>query len=66
MIYIFLERKTENTYTRMFSAIISSPGKYDKILEPRNIQIDFEVETFNAIKRALPMASISGCLFHFG
>ncbi|KAG0425574.1 hypothetical protein DMUE_6019, partial [Dictyocoela muelleri] len=66
MIYSFLESKTESTYMRMFSAITSSLSRYNIFLSPVNVQIDFEVAAFNAIKRKFPTSTVSGCLFHFG
>ncbi|KAF9763292.1 hypothetical protein NGRA_1364 [Nosema granulosis] len=65
LLYCFLESIAEATYVRMFNAIHSNLAKYEIFLNPTNIQIDYEVAAFNAIKRCFPDSSISGCLFHF-
>ncbi|KAG0442230.1 hypothetical protein DMUE_0434 [Dictyocoela muelleri] len=51
LLYCFLERKPESTYVRMFNAINSSLARYEILLFPIKIQIDYEISAFNPIKR---------------
>jgi hypothetical protein len=39
---------------------------YSIEFEPRKVIIDFEYAAFNAVKTVFPVATVSGCLFHFG
>lgn len=64
--YCFLEGKTENNYYVLFQIIIQILHNYNIVLNPNEIQIDFEYACFNAIKRTWPSVIVSGCYFHFG
>ena len=59
-VYILLQRKNTEAYTRMYETIkLLVPD-----LNPQKILVDFEKANMNAALLAFPEAEINGCYFH--
>lgn len=59
--YLLMERKTDLTYSELFSQL-------DRFIlgEVKEVMTDYEAALRKAIKKAFPATSLSGCFFHFG
>lgn len=60
VLYALLPDKTEETYVRLFNAVIKIWPQFN----PDWISIDFERAEINAIRQVFPNASIRCCFFH--
>lgn len=61
LIYVLLNKKTEETYKKLFEILKQNiPG-----WEPVKFLTDFELAAMNAIKIVLPSVVIKGCYFHY-
>ncbi|XP_022171031.1 uncharacterized protein LOC111034225 [Myzus persicae] len=59
-VYILLPNKKEDTYKRMFLALIFLKPQ----LNPKSMMFDFEKAAMNASKYVFPSINIKGCFFH--
>ncbi|KAG0437618.1 hypothetical protein DMUE_3591 [Dictyocoela muelleri] len=60
MVYIFMKKRIENSYNSIFSYL-----KKVYNYQPENIIADFELASFNSLRKSFLLANISGCYFHF-
>ena len=64
MLYIFMQSKREQDYTRVLTAV----RELKENLRPTSIMIDFEIGFHNALREVFQINDdvIMGCLFHLG
>ena len=63
--YCLTTRKTERSYTEIFSVLQEHAARANMNLNPLRVIIDFEQASFNALRTVFPNSTISECLFHF-
>jgi hypothetical protein len=61
MVYALLPNKQQNTYNRLFRALIEAKDQ----LNPNKILTDFELAILNAIDETFPGVDKKGCFYHF-
>lgn len=61
-----LPNKSSDTCRRMFQIIKDGALRIGKIINPKCIQIDFEIGMIVAIRESFDNPLVKGCLFHFG
>ena len=59
--YILMKNRTEAMYSKVLSILKENNVKF-----PQYLIIDFEIQSFNAFKKASKETTIKFCLFHFG
>ena len=65
LVFIMLPNKTEETYFRMFSALIECIEFKGMTTNVTDASIDFELAARNAVLRAIGNISLHFCYFHF-
>ena len=61
VLYALLPHKNEETYVRLFEAIRTLRPQ----VNPSAVLTDFEQASMNALRRAFPEVTLTGCFFHF-
>ncbi|CAF2618161.1 unnamed protein product [Rotaria sp. Silwood2] len=65
VLYSLLPNKTKNIYTLFSNELRTAAVKYDLVLNPKFITIDFEQSAIGALKNIFPNTTIKGCNFHY-
>lgn len=65
VLYAFLPSKTKSIYTLLFNEIRNAALKYELVLNPKFITVDYEKGAIGALKNVFPNATVKGCNFHF-
>lgn len=60
ILYCLLPNKKEQTYTRMFRAVVQLFPRFS----PSSFSCDFEMGVMNSIRTIFPASHINGCFFH--
>ena len=65
MVYMLLPNKTRETYNQAFTLLKETAQSQGIHIRPDTIVTDFEVGLIQAVELNFPIASLTGCYFHF-
>lgn len=65
LVYCLTTRKTQITYTTIFSHLSAHATELGLVLNPSRLVCDFELAVINSVSEVLPDTQIGCCLFHY-